>query len=89
MILESTETRTIELGITDDDAITIDQCHSVAERGSGRVGEGVGISCRAPLRAHEPRLARQLGGDLPNNSCVQSPVYNGDDCDDEDRDYGK
>jgi hypothetical protein len=60
VILEHRQRRSVELAVAEDLPAGVHQRHAMAERLSGRIGEGVEIHVGAPLLRDETRLAREL-----------------------------
>lgn len=89
MILQCAKSRTVELGVSDDDSVAIDECYAVTKCGTRCVCENVRILNRSPLRANKARLASKLAADFLDYSCVKPAIDDPDDRNNQYRDDGE
>ena len=84
MILQAIQRRLIELGVAKDSAVGGNEGHAMGERGSGGVGEGIGVESLAPLCADQSCLAQEFNHAFFAQAVAKAPIDTGHRQDNED-----
>jgi hypothetical protein len=82
VILECTQGIAVELRITNDYALVVDESDAVLERPASRICEIVSRKRRSPFGRDELRLTDKLCNRLLRDPCVQALIDDEDDGDD-------